>query len=251
MEMMPGVAIRVGELAKRAGVTVRTLHHYEEIGLLVPSRRTEAGYRLYGRGEIARLQQIMSLRQLGFSLDEIQSFLARSDYSPLQVVELHIARLREQIAAQRRLCERLEALAEHLRSAGEVSAEEFLETIEEMSVLEKYYTPEQLEELRQRAEMLGEERIRQSQVEWSELIEQVRAEMDKGTDPASETVQRLARRWMDLVNAFTGGNPDIEKSLRNMWQQEETIHGINTREMREMGEYIAKAIAASEKREQS
>ena len=248
--MMRGVPMRVGELARRAGVTVRTLHHYEEIGLLAPSRRTEAGYRLYGRGEIARLQQIMSLRQLGFSLDEIRSFLARPDYSPLQVVELHIARLREQIAVQRRLCERLEALAEHLHSAGEGSVEEFLQTIEEMSMLEKYYTPEQLEELKQRAEMLGEERIRQSQVEWSELIEQVRAEMDKGTDPASETVQRLARRWMDLVNAFTGGNPEIEKSLRKMWQQEETIHGINTREMREMGEYIAKAIAASESHSQ-
>ena len=248
--MMRGVPMRVGELARRAGVTVRTLHHYEEIGLLAPSRRTEAGYRLYGRGEIARLQQIMSLRQLGFSLDEIRSFLARPDYSPLQVVELHIARLREQIAVQRRLCERLEALAEHLHSAGEGSVEEFLQTIEEMSMLEKYYTPEQLEELKQRAEMLGEERIRQSQVEWSELIEQVRAEMDKGTDPASETVQRLARRWMDLVNAVTGGNPEIEKSLRKMWQQEETIHGINTREMREMGEYIAKAIAASESHSQ-
>lgn len=60
---------RVGELAKRTGVSVRTLHWYEEIGLLSPSQRSEAGHRLYAAEDLGRLQQIQSLRQLGFSLD--------------------------------------------------------------------------------------------------------------------------------------------------------------------------------------
>ena len=72
-------AIRVGELAKRTGVSVRTLHYYEEIGLLAPSRRSEAGYRLYGDADVVRLQQIMSLRQLGFSLEQIRDCLHRDD----------------------------------------------------------------------------------------------------------------------------------------------------------------------------
>lgn len=96
--------------------------------------------------------------------------------------------------------------------------------------LEKYYTSEQREQLEQRRHTLGEERIRQAEAEWQELIEQVRAEMEAGTDPASERVQLLARHWMGLVQQFTGGDPGIERSVGNMWQQEETIHGIDTRQ---------------------
>ena len=62
-------ALKIGELASRTGLTVRTLHHYDEIGLLKPSHRTDSGHRLYTVRDLGRLQQIVSLRQLGFSLD--------------------------------------------------------------------------------------------------------------------------------------------------------------------------------------
>lgn len=238
-------ALKVGELARRTGVSVRTLHHYDEIGLLSPSRRTESGHRLYAEREIARFQQITSLRQLGFSLEEIRAFLARPDGYPQRVIELHVARLREQIVAQRRLCERLEALNAHLSATGDVSVEEFLLTIEEMIRMEKYYTPEQLEELRRRRETLGEEHIRQVEAEWPTLIEQVRTERDRGTPPSSEQVQRLARRWMELVREFTGGNPEIATSLNRVWTEEQNIHGMETGPMRELMEYVSQALAAS------
>src|SRR5436305_6753904 len=145
-------AIKVGELARRTGLTVRTLHHYDEIGLLKPSLHTEAGHRLYTAGDVARLQQVVSLRQLGFSLEQVRDCLDRPGFSPLEVIGLHVARLREQIELQRKLCERLEGLAAYFRAAGEVSADEFLRAIEEMTMIETYYTPEQLETLRQRRE---------------------------------------------------------------------------------------------------
>src|SRR5438552_6681758 len=103
--------LKVGELARRTGLTVRTLHHYDEIGLPKPSLHTEAGHRLYTAGDVARLQQVLSLRQLGFSLEEVGACLDRPGFSPLEVVRLQAARLREQIEMQRGLCERLEALA--------------------------------------------------------------------------------------------------------------------------------------------
>src|SRR5947209_1606959 len=112
---------KVGELAKQTGLTVRTLHYYEEIGLLSPSHRTDSGHRRYTAGDVARLQQVKSLRQLGLPLEEIRDCLDGPDFSPLRVVELHLARLREQTELQQRLCRALEALASALRSAGEVS----------------------------------------------------------------------------------------------------------------------------------
>lgn len=145
---------KVGELARRTGLTVRTLHHYDRIGLLRPSARSSAGYRLYGEQEIARLQQILSLRQLGFTLEQIRELLDRrggDGASHLHVLELHLARLREQIREQQLLCDRLERIAERLRAAEEVSAEELIQSIEAMTMFEKYYTPEQLEQLAKRA----------------------------------------------------------------------------------------------------
>jgi DNA-binding transcriptional MerR regulator len=231
---------QVGDLARQTGLSVRTLHYYEEVGLLTPSGRTEAGYRVYSEADVVRLQQIKSLRQLGFSLEEVRACLGRADFSPQHVLRLHLARLREQIEVQQRLCRRLEGIAARFGSAEEVSAEEFLRAIEEMTMLEKYYTPEQLEEIRQRGDQLGEDRIRAAEAEWQELIAQVRAEMAKGTDPASEPVRRLARRWRELVNAFTGGNPGIEQSLKRMWHEEQAIHGQDTQEMRELMAYLVR-----------
>lgn len=214
---MPSDEMKVGELAKRTGISVRTLHYYEEIGLVEPPRQTSSGHRLYGAAEVARLQQIVSLRQIGFSLDEIRRLFERRDHSPLAVIELHLERLRDQLEATRRLSARLERIAERLRTAEEVSVDDLLMTIEDTLMYEKYYTPEQLEKLAARREEVGEERIRQAQEEWKELFERFRVEMEKATDPASETVQALSRRSRELVREFTGGDPGIADSLKRMY----------------------------------
>jgi MerR family transcriptional regulator, thiopeptide resistance regulator len=211
---------RIGELARHTGLSVRALHYYDEIGLLSPSLRTTAGYRQYAAADIARLQQIVSLRQLGVSLEEVGKILRHGGASPLAVVELQLERLRQQIERQQDLYRRLEQLAARLRAAEDVSVAELTKIIEVTHMIEKYYTPEQLQELAERKRQLGDDHIREVESEWPRLIAAVRAEMERGSDPASETVQRLARRWLALVREFTGGNPGIETSLRKLYQQE-------------------------------
>src|SRR4051794_29342440 len=89
---------RVGELAKATGLTVKTLHHYDEIGLLRPSGHTDAGHRLYCKRDLGRLQQILSLRLLGFSLEQIGDALSDPEGWPAQrIVALQIQRVREQL----------------------------------------------------------------------------------------------------------------------------------------------------------
>jgi DNA-binding transcriptional MerR regulator len=238
-------AWKVGELARRTGLSVRTLHYYDEIGLLSPSRRTDSGYRLYTAEDVVRLQRIKSLRALGFSLREIRGCLERPDFPLRRVIELHLSRLKDRIEIQRRLCELLENVAGRLDSEEVVSSAGFantvMEVIEMSERLNRYYTPEQLEYLEERRSEFGEEKIRQAEAEWTRLIELVRAEMEAGTDPSDERVQLLARRWMELLNEFTGGDPGIARSVGNMWEQEETIHGIDTASIREMMEYISRA----------
>jgi hypothetical protein len=180
----------------------------------------------------------------------VRRCLDRQGFPLERVVRLHLARLKERIELQRRLCDRLESVSSRLTSGEAVSSEEFIETVMEVidmsERLDRYYTPEQLEYLEQRRNEVGEERIRQVEAEWAELMEQVRAEMEAGTDPSDERVQALAGRWMGLIGEFTGGDPGIARSLGNMWQQEDNIHGIDTAEVRKMGEYVSRALASGD-----
>lgn len=218
--------LKVGELARRTRLTIRTLHHYDEIGLLRPSLHTESGHRLYTAGDVARLQQVLSLRQLGFALEEIRDCLNRPDFSPVELIERQLARLREQVELQRKLCERLEALAAGLRTAGKVSAEQFLQTIEVMTMIETYYTPEQMEFFRKRNEeaaAAGVDVARQAQegtAAWNELLAQYKVEMDSGTDPADPKVQALEKRRQALVSVVSGGDKAIEENMKRMWTEQ-------------------------------
>jgi len=234
---------KVGALARQTGLTVRTLHHYDEIGLLAPSLRTGAGHRLYTADDLGRLLQILSLRQLGLSLDEVRESLARPESTLQQVLGLHIAKLRERIDLQQRLCRRLETVVERLRTAETVSVDEFIQTLEAMTMFEKHFTPEQLQEIQARGQQIGPERMREVEAEWPALIAQVRAAMEKGTDPASPEVQDLARRWQDLLREFTGGNPALQRGLNAMYAEEQEVRsrtGIDPALM----DYISKEFAA-------
>ena len=213
-------AIKVGELARRTGLTVRTLHHYDEIGLLKPSLLTEARHRLYTAGDVARLQQIISLRQFGFSLEEIRDCLDRPGFSPLEVIGLHVARLREQIELQERLCDRLDLIASHLRAAGEVSADEFLHTIEVMTMIEKLYTPEQMKQFEEAGKQVGTAEIEAVQDAWTALLAEVRA--NPNLDPASPEAQALGRRWEELSERTMRGYqafPELKQAIADNYKQ--------------------------------
>ena len=239
--------LKVGELANRSGVSVRTLHYYEEVGLLVPAARTAAGHRLFGHQEVMRLQQIRSLVQLGFSLDEVKGFLGDPDFSALGVVEMHIERLDQVMVRQTRLRSRLASIAQRLAAASEIEANDFLQVIKETTMFDKYYTPEQLETLETRREEMGPEAMEKAQNDWAELIADVQAEMDRGAEPTSEPVLALARRWQALIDAFTQRDPGITQSLGKVWQNEapqlRENHGRFMPSAEMMG-YMSRALGA-------
>jgi MerR family transcriptional regulator, thiopeptide resistance regulator len=240
---------KVGELAARTGLTVRTLHHYDAIGLLSPSGRTGSshgsGHRLYTATDLARLHQVLCLKQLGFGLEQIKAYMTRANYDPRQVVRLHLEDVRRKATELLSLGERLQALAEALDRADTVSPDTFLETIEVMTMIENYYTPDQLDQLKTRKDQVGEARILEVQAEWPKLMAEVQAEMDAGTEPTDPKALSLAQRWMGLVREFTGGDPGVFKSLNTMYQQEDTVSGMDVKGMRPMMDFIEKAAAAA------
>jgi MerR family transcriptional regulator, thiopeptide resistance regulator len=214
---------RIGELAEEAGLTVRTLHHFEQVGAVRASERSEAGHRLFTQADVRRLYEVLSLRELGIPLREIAAKLDSPDGDLASMLRRHRAHVDEQLEVITGLRARLDRLDAALGTTLDVSSEEILEVIRLMNMHDKYYSPEQLETLAKRREELGgDEGMKAAEKQWADLIAAVDAERQKGTDPSDPRVQELAQQWRDLIAAFTGGDPEMHRSLQNMYEQEGT-----------------------------
>ncbi|MFF8494960.1 MerR family transcriptional regulator [Streptomyces albidoflavus] len=134
----------VGQVAAVAGVTVRTLHHYDAIGLLSPSGRSAAGHRRYGDGDLDRLQRILFHRALGFALDEIAALLDDPDADPRAHLRRQHALLTERIETLRRMADAVAAAMEAAQMGINLTPEEKFE------VFEGYDPDQYADEARQR-----------------------------------------------------------------------------------------------------
>jgi DNA-binding transcriptional MerR regulator len=205
--------LTVGELARRCGLTVRTLHHYDAIGLLTPSLRSDAGYRLYDRANVERLHRIQALRQLGLSLADIGTALSGPEQPLADVIDRQIAQLDRELAQAARLRERLVALRGQLAAGQSPDLADWLDTLELMTMYEKYFSPEELKQLPMHHD-------RQAQAEWQALVMAVQAAIDCGAAPEDHDAQLLALRWMQTLQRDTGGNPDFLLRLNAMHDSE-------------------------------
>jgi DNA-binding transcriptional MerR regulator len=146
---MPKTTWKIGELASQCGITVRTLHHYHQIGLLVPSEYTEAGHRLYTESDLSKLQLILLLKQLGLSLEEIHNFIENPDYNPMLIVQAQVEIINEQIKLKEKLRHELEQVQTLLSFNKDISADQLLKILELIRMNENnYLTPKLVEKLK-------------------------------------------------------------------------------------------------------
>ena len=208
------------EFAKRAGVTIRALHHYDRLGLLKPSGRTAAGYRVYSGRDFARLEQIVALKFIGFPLSQIRDILCREDTD----ISAALGQQRQIMAEKRdhldRAVQAIERAEEIVSSGGEPDWEPFRKVIEVIQMqtrkdwMKRYYTGEQLANLRQR---WSPEVQAESERGWAALARDTEQALANGVDPASETGLQLAARRRELLAMFTGSDPGTEKNLQRLY----------------------------------
>jgi DNA-binding transcriptional MerR regulator len=142
---------RIGELARQTGLTVRTLHHYDQLGLLSPLSRTEGGHRCYTSGDVRRLHRIVALRSLGISLEEIGTLLD-GEPDPTGLLRRQLDVVEERIRKASDLRARLLDVLNNLRRNAEPSARQLLQLIEETVAMNEPMTPEQFAELKEELE---------------------------------------------------------------------------------------------------
>ncbi|KVX77050.1 MerR family transcriptional regulator [Burkholderia ubonensis] len=233
--------LKVGELAKRSGLTVRTLHHYHAIGLLTPSARADNGYRLYDRDDIARLHQIQALRRFGLSLAEIGDYLNQPGAPLVDLVAKQITLLDRQIEQSAQLRERLVRLHAQLAEGTEPELADWLTTLELMTVYDKYFSEEEL------ARMPMYRKSQTGDAEWIALVADVRALYDAGVPPEDERVRALADRWMTLLVRDTNNDPRLLAKLNLMHEREPSLQaqiGISTA----LRDYVLRAVAETKMR---
>ena len=151
---------RIGELARETGLTVRTLHHYDQLGLLSPLSRTEGGHRCYTSGDVRRLHRIVALRSLGISLEEIGTLLD-GEPDPTGLLRRQLDVVEERIRKASDLRARLLDVLNNLGRNAEPSTHQLMQLIEETVAMNEPMTPEQFaelkEELQRQVRELGDE----------------------------------------------------------------------------------------------
>ncbi|GHE41191.1 MULTISPECIES: MerR family transcriptional regulator [Streptomyces] len=212
----------VGQVSAFAGVTVRTLHHYDKAGLLSPSERSAAGYRLYGEADLARLQQILFYRELGFSLGEIGAILDDPGTNALEHLRARQAKLSEEIARLRRLAEVAERAIEVQQTGVSLTPEERFEVFGEIAFDLSYATDAELKwadsegqrESMARAATHTKEDWRQLMGEAGAWRAELLAAFDEGEPSEGERAMDLAEEHrLHISRWFTACPPDMHRRI--------------------------------------
>ena len=236
----------VKQLSKMAGVTPRTLHHYDDIGLLKPSRVGDNGYRYYGEEALLKLQQILFYRELDFPLEEIRRIMGRRDFDVLGALQSHKEALQNQAVRLNRLLATVDNTIQHLKGEKLMSQKGLFEGFSE----------EEQEKLAQEAEqMYDPETVRESNRKWKSYSaaekEAILAEgksiyldlagaMSKGA--ASAQVQAVITRWHKHMQYFWSPNDEQLLGLADLYNNDPRFRENYEKVAPNLSEFMREAV---------
>ena len=223
---IPPGYMTVGEVAKKMDVTVRTLQHYDKEGLLSPSATSGGGRRLYTDKDIVKLHQILSLKHLGFSLDDIRDRLIPLDTPAgvAQVLSEQAAVVREKIARLTESLSRIEALKAEVLEMQSVDFKKYADIIINLEMkndfyfLIKHFDSETLDHIRSRFD-------KESSITFLQKFLHIQDEairlQDAGVSAGSPEGLQLAKAYWDLILEFTGGDATMLPTLMQIGENDE------------------------------
>jgi DNA-binding transcriptional MerR regulator len=255
------VSYSVGQVAGFAGVTVRTLHHYDEIGLLVPGERTYAGHRRYNDADLDRLQQILFYRELGFPLDEVAALLDDPDVDP----RAHLRRQHELLTARIEKLQKMAAAVEHAMEARKMginlTPEERFEVFGDKDPFDEGYaeeahqrwgTTEAWAESQRRAARYSKEDWKRIKAEVDDWQERYTALVAAGEQPSGEAAMDLAEEHRQHMNRWFFEVPyEMHRCLAEMYVSDERFKAYYDAMRPGLAEHLRDAILANADRRTS
>jgi len=237
---------RIKQFSELTSVTVRTLQYYDKIDLLKPSTRTASAHRLYSEDDMLKLEQITSLKFFGFTLKQIQALFAKNTLDRQKTLVLQSEMLAER-ADQINHAIRLNQQAVEMLSKNQpVDWNIIAKLIEVLQMKQpdgktwakKLFNRDELEQFKQLKDQFTPEQVEIYQQRWGEMFEEVKQNLQ--TDPNGDIGQRLAAKWLSLVDQAYGPFPEIREKLWSAFKA-----GSAPKEMsyfdQEVIDYIAKA----------
>lgn len=239
------MAYTVKQLADLAGVSIRTLHYYDQIGLLRPEAYGANGYRYYGESAILRLQQILFFKELDFSLEQIQAVIDQPDFDVLHALQSHRAALQRKSARLERLIQTIDTTILHLKGKTQMSKQQYFEGFSE----EKQKQYEQ--EIRQRYggqafegvtdwNSYTAEQKADIQAQSEAIYRDLAANMHKG--PESPEVQQIIARWHQHLRYFYEPSVERLRGLAQLYTEHPDFVATFTRIHPDLPPFLRRAI---------
>ncbi len=243
----------VREFAKLTRVTVRTLHYYDQIGLLKPSFERPNGYRVYTDADLLRLQQIVTLKFMGFSLSEIRRLLDSKGYEAVKSLKVQAEAVKDEIARLREASRAIEQVLLRLEKDGRIHKEKLIKIMEVIQMgedvkkgwHEKFFSEADLKKFAEVGKNYSPEAMTAYQNRWAALIDEVKKNI--GLDPAGEKAQDLGRRWTALFNEAYGGHPELKTKIAQAYSTG-AIPKENNMIAPEVWDFIKKVHAAAKQK---
>lgn len=238
----------VGEVAELAGVSVRTLHHYDELGLVVPSARSDAGYRLYDHADLERLQEVLALRALGLPLAEVAAVLDDPAHDRVQVLREQAKGLRDE---QDRLADLLlaveEAIAAHDRGEPQQESTMFDGHDHEQyarEAEERWGDTDAYRQSQQRVRELGPDATDQIKAWWEEHFAQFAALKRDAVALDDDRVRAAVADHRALLNRFYDCDAGMQQALADMYVADPRFRANYDAHVEGLAEYVRDAVRA-------
>ncbi|GGA86729.1 MerR family transcriptional regulator [Ornithinibacillus halotolerans] len=207
----------IGKLSKETGVTKRTLDYYDEIGLVNPSSRTSGGHRLYGEEDVMRLERVLALKYMGFSLEQIKSILESSKLNWKQSIQQQLEMVKKEQERLKLLEQALLGVSYSIEFEGGVSWPIILNMIkilhqdpeEVFEQYQQYLDHEDMNKIKAVNDRMTEEDMH----EWMQANYEIKKHLH--LDPSSEQALQLAQRWADQAERMFESDDEL---LGDLWE---------------------------------
>jgi DNA-binding transcriptional MerR regulator len=236
----------VKEVAEMAGVSRRTLHYYDEIGLLKPTVVGRNGYRYYQEEAVLRLQQILYFREMDFSLSEIIEMMDRPDFDLLETMKAHRAALQKRAGRLNQLIETIDQTILHLNGELELKAEELFRGFDEETQQAyadeagRRWGTEKVKASNRRWKSYSTEERRQIMEEAMAIHDDLLAHMEEGHE--SEAVQAVVGRWYEHIHYFFEPSLEVFRSMGQGYEEDPKFAAFYERLHPEMPGFFRRAI---------
>lgn len=237
----------INELARMAGVTVRTLHHYDHIGLLEPGSHSEGGYRLYGRSELLRLQEIMLYRELDLPLKTIKDLLDDPKHEPVQSLMNHRRQLEAEQVRIEQILETIDNTIRHLKEQNmplkdtdlyKGLSQEEIDAINEE--VDQKYDPELVAQSRERIGKLNKQQWDQVQAAGDDVNRRMAELMSE--HPANKVVQQVVAEHHEWIENFYDCNAEVYRGLAEMYVSDERFKAFYEKVKPGLAGFLSKAM---------